>query len=387
MLLRTNILSPTPRTPMIRRHRAALAVYLLASLAPCARAQSVPTVDGVRDALYGAPRAIQTVNTSFGENLGELDAGYAFIGNNSLYLMLTGNIENNGNRLEIFIDSKAGGQAVFDSSSNDNSGRMDGTTFDAGFTPDYYITLHRVAGGNPALNIDFANLLAQSASGYTDVLSSTGGNTGAGATGTGVNANPVGVAYDNSNVAGVVSGSTAANQSAAAAVATGIELRISLDDIGYAGGPLNVMAALNNSGHNFFSNQFLSGVTAPQGSLGGDGNGNFTGLAQVNMQNVAGNQFFNAATFDADFNDDHLVDGADFLIWQRGLGGPASPAAGDADNNGAVNASDLALWRTLYGTSSAAPTLQPVPEPPAAMLIAAAAVSAVIAARRRNSSC
>ena len=340
---------------MTRRLCAALAVCLVVSLSPCARAQSVPTVDGFRDALYGAPRAVQTVNTSFGDNLGELDAGYAFIGNNSLYLMLTGNIENNGNRLEIFIDSKAGGQAVFDSSSNDNSGRMDGTTFDTGFTPDYYITLHRMAGGNPALNIDFANLLAQSASGYTDVLSSTGGNTGAGATGTGVNANPIGVAYDDSNVAGVVAGSTAANQAVAAAATTGIELRISLDDIGYASGPLNVMAALNNTGHNFFSNQFLGGVIAPQGSLGGDGNGNFTGLAQVNMKNFAGNQFFNAATFDADFNDDHLVDGADFLIWQRGLGGPASAATGDADASGAVNAGDLALWRTcLLYTSDAA---------------------------------
>lgn len=40
--------------------------------------------------------------------------------------MLTGNIEENFNRLEIFIDSKAGGQTSFSSAGNDNSVVMDG---------------------------------------------------------------------------------------------------------------------------------------------------------------------------------------------------------------------------------------------------------------------
>ena len=34
------------------------------------------TVDGTKDAQYGGPRAVQTVQTQFGDNLSELNAGY-----------------------------------------------------------------------------------------------------------------------------------------------------------------------------------------------------------------------------------------------------------------------------------------------------------------------
>src|SRR5690606_3226275 len=79
-------------------------------------AMAQPVLDGVRDAVYGSPRAVQTVETGFGDanpNGGsELDAAYARIQGGTLYLMLTGNLENNFNKLNIFIDSQAGGQNV-----------------------------------------------------------------------------------------------------------------------------------------------------------------------------------------------------------------------------------------------------------------------------------
>jgi hypothetical protein len=240
--------------------------------------------------------AVQTVETQFGDanpNGGsELDAGYGVITGTDLYLMLTGNLEANFNKLEIFIDSKAGGQSVFDSSGNDNAGRMDGLVFDAGFTADYHLIVRRGNdGGNDKFDVDFANLGAQSASGYFDIMSGSG-NAGTGSTGTGVNASPIDVGYDNSNVAGVIGGTNAANQAAAAAVTTGLELRIALSDLGYVGGPINVMVGQNGGGHDFWSNQFLGGLAPPQGNLGGDGNGNFTGTAAINFQNFAGNQYF-----------------------------------------------------------------------------------------------
>ena len=59
-----------------------------------------------------------------------------------------------------------------------------------------------------------------------------------------------------------------------------------------------------------------------------------------------------APDFDADFNGDYVVDGADFLIWQRNLGASnALLAAGDADRDGVVGAGDLAVWQEEFELS------------------------------------
>jgi hypothetical protein len=246
------------------------------------------TIDGTRDVEYGAALAVQTVQTGFGDNFSEWNAAYATISGGKLNLMLTGNLEDNFNKLNIFIDSKAGGQSVFDSSGNDNAGRMDGLVFDVGFTADYHVIARR--GGGNTFDLDFANLGAQSASGYPNLFA--GATSGSGATGTGVNAVAINVAYDGSNAAGIVGGSAAADPIAAAAVTTGLELSIDLVDLGYVGGAINVMIGQNGGGHDFWSNQFLGGLSAPQGNLGGDGGGNFTGEGAIDFTQLAGNQFF-----------------------------------------------------------------------------------------------
>ncbi len=70
--------------------------------------------------------------------------------------------------------------------------------------------------------------------------------------------------------------------------------------------------------------------------------------------------------FNADANDDGVVDGADFMAWQIGLGknDGASVADGDFNYDGIVDANDLAVWEAQYG---AAPPLlassATVPEP------------------------
>ncbi|NOS68762.1 MAG: PEP-CTERM sorting domain-containing protein [Verrucomicrobia bacterium] len=248
------------------------------------------TIDGVKDAGYGAALSVQTVETGFGDNFSEWNAGYGRIESGRLFLMLTGNLEANFNKLEIFIDSKAGGQNVFTSSGNDNANRMNGLVFDAGFTADYHLILRRGNnGGNDTFDVDFANLGAASFSSYSDIL---GGLTGSATTGTGVNANGIGVAYDNSNVAGIGGGApNAANQAAALAVLTGLELSIDLADLG-ATGDIRVMVGQNGGGHDYWSNQFLGGLAAPQGNLGGDEAGGFTGEGAIDMTHFAGDQFF-----------------------------------------------------------------------------------------------
>src|SRR4051812_24873150 len=97
------------------------------------------SVDGTKDAEYGAALAVQTVQTGFGDNTSEWNAAYAVVSGGRLNLMLTGNLEANFNKLEIFIDSKSGGQSTFDSSGNDGAQAMDGLVFDSGFTADYHL--------------------------------------------------------------------------------------------------------------------------------------------------------------------------------------------------------------------------------------------------------
>ena len=97
-----------------------------------------------------------------------------------------------------------------------------------------------------------------------------------------------------------------------------------------------------------------------------------------------------APDFDADFNGDFVVDGADFLIWQRNLGASnALLTAGDADRDGVVGTGDLAVWQEEFGLSldsfPGATTTLPtqmathaVPEPSVAVL----ALIAMAACRR-----
>ena len=66
-----------------------------------------------------------------------------------------------------------------------------------------------------------------------------------------------------------------------------MEFSIALADIGnpQLGDRVLISAMINNGDHNFLSNQILGGLAAPQGNLGGDGLGNFTGtLSGVNFQ-------------------------------------------------------------------------------------------------------
>jgi len=86
-----------------------------------------------------------------------------------------------------------------------------------------------------------------------------------------------------------------------------------------------------------------------------------------------------------DFNLDRIVDGADFLIWQRNLGAAdARFDLGDASLNGPVGADDLGIWRTTFGTVApvSAVAVGAVPEPSGWMLIGMAIAAGQRAWRR-----
>lgn len=272
---------------------------------------------------YGAPVAVQTVNTQFGDDTStgdvfttnkgsELNAAYAKVEGGTLHLALTGNLEDNFNKLVLFFDSVPGGQNVLgDEFSGENPvvdpspfpsdpgmlslGRLAGSSFDPGFEADYALVLrHGFNGSINTFDVDFAILGATGVSSqYLGTFNPTFTLdwSGSGTTGTGAaNAAPINVALNNSNVTGIVAGDDAANALDAAAVATGVELGIPLSNLGNPTGPIRVTTLISSSNYGFMSNQFLGGLPAPFGNLGVGSNG-----AQFSLGDYTGDQFFTIA--------------------------------------------------------------------------------------------
>jgi len=263
---------------------------LLAVFAGAAFAQ--PVIDGtIAGDSYGPAASVQAVQTNFGDNMSELDAAYCVTVGTRYYLALTGNLEANFNKLEIFIDSKPGGENVLSGlPGNDNTSKMAGLTFDPGFEPDYLIFVRHGNFGGDRFDLDFGELGTANFSSYADIFGGT--LDGSGVTGVGLNAQPIEVGFNNSNGGGVMGGTGAADQTAALAVRTGLELGIDLADLGFAGGDIKVCAFVNGSNHDYVSNQFLGPLTPPQDNLGGDGTGVFTGVVNFDLGTFVGEQFF-----------------------------------------------------------------------------------------------
>lgn len=266
-------------------------VLSLAIICLMAAPVSAVTVDGssAGDG-YGAALAVQTNETSFGDNQSELNAGYGTITGGKLNLFISGQVESNFNKLDIWIDAAAGGQSVFASAGNDGAGNMDGLRFDAAFTPETHIIVRNGNDGADKFDLDFANLLTAAVTSQFSIFgaSLTGSGTVAAGPATAI---AIEVGYDNSNVLGVIGDDsdtlTVVDQVAAAAVTTGLELVIDLADLGYTGGDIRVSALVNNGGHDFASNQILGGLPIDSGHL--------ANLSGVDFGAIDGDQFFTIA--------------------------------------------------------------------------------------------
>jgi len=329
----------------------------IASLAIVAAANAQVTLDGTVDAAYGPAIVVQNTQTQFGDsNLGfpdyangsELNGAFAKIEDGVLFLMLTGNLESNFNKLEIFIDAVDGGQNKVrgDNLDVDFNGlnRMgddlgttkvvEGLTFDKGFSADLWVSL--TCGGSPfAAYFNYATMPSKGAGtgGYQ-------GSGGAGAAGATVFKSGFGFGLDNSNVAGVIGGTELGDGSG---VTTGMEIRIPLGAIpGYTSGDLKVCAFINGGGHDYLSNQVL-------GSIGGGGN-----LAEpraVNFSAIPGDQFFvvpnsgGGNPCPADLDASGEVNAADLATLLGAWGGPGA----DLDGDGTTSASDLAAMLGAWG--------------------------------------
>ncbi len=274
---------------------------------PCgAPNPDVPVIDGVCDPIYGAPLVIQDTQTQFGDatlgqvdfcNGTELDSLSARVVADKLYLCIAGNLESNFNKLELFFDTRPGGQNTIGLENPDvdfgalqrlgDDGSGNGLTFDAGFEADFYFTMsHGGSDPRPSTSL-FAN--------YVDMFVD-GDNPGFGlflGEGRAANftngglldrdpggSNPFGilVTLDNSNTAGVDGGD---GMSDGSGVTTGIEICIPLRAIGNPTEDFKVTMFINGSGHDFASNQFL----APLG-----GGGNLGEPRNIDLSKIAGDQ-------------------------------------------------------------------------------------------------
>lgn len=317
-------------------------------------------IDGSVDADYGNPKASQACHTGFGNatdgvksfaNGSELDAGWVKVdeAGGYLYIFLSGNMESNFNKLELFVDCVAGeGQNTLLNSNPDvdfnGLNKLAGTKFDAGFAPDFYVTT--TLGGTPTTQ--YANI-AQ--------LLTAGGGVGA-YIGNGVFANSSSnnllddttygcqLSINNSNTGGVSGDS--ANAGSGCGVATGIEIKIPLVLTGWSIGDIKVMAFINGGGHDYASNQVLGALPAGSGNLGGNGTGAWDGTVHVDFSLIEGNQYFSTADADVcavcfgDLDGDGLVGSGDVAILLLDYG-PCPSCSSDLDGSGDTDFGDVAL--------------------------------------------
>lgn len=263
----------------------------LAMAASTALAGGTPvlTVDGTLDGTYGGAIATQTVQTQFGDASGggtgftngsELDALHVYSDGAYLYVFVAGNLESNYNKIEIFLDTKDGGQNVLraDNADVDFNGlnRLSGLRFDAGFEPDYYLTMSGGdQGGTYGMFVNGAALSTAGggAGGYMGTTTAasngvlSGGNWDIG----------VRMTINNANTGGVTGG---CNGDSPGAVDSGIEIAVPLDSLDWTPGQsLRVCAFVNGSGHDYLANQVLPGLPAGTCNLGDPHAVDFTALA------------------------------------------------------------------------------------------------------------
>lgn len=233
---------------------------------------SAAVIDGANIPSEGLTlRALQDTPTGFGNAGGgdqgspggsELNALYGDIDGGTLKLGITGNLEGNFNKMFIFFDAVAGGEATL---ANDNAdggfgeiNNLAGLSF-GGATMDHGIRLE-IGGGFYGLN-------------QFDLIDNTAGSiTSGGGPGDLPLANVVGafgttVGWDNTNGAGV----TDTDGTTAATATTGWEFEIDMASFfGEVPAGVRVSALIANGGADFLSNQVLPGAGGA-GNLGSPG--------------------------------------------------------------------------------------------------------------------
>lgn len=332
------------------------------AVAPASLAQIV--VDGTADKVYGDALAVQNVQTQFGNATSgqidiaiggsEIDGIFARVEGGVLYLVIAGNLESNFNKLEVFFDTREGGQNRLRGDNPDvdfnglnrmgDDGSGNGLTFDECFTADFYFTMTN----------GFANQAWSTFATIAQVLTDGGGIgafVGTGGAGANILNDPIygiQMGFNNSNVAGVDGGTGPADGSG---VRTGVEIALPLNLIGVdpvSPQNIKICAFVNGQGHDFASNQFIAGL--------GPDNGNLGEPRFVNLAAIPGNQYVvvelvpgqpdcpGSNDCPADLDGDGIVGGTDLTTLLAGWGTASADIDGDGNTSGTDLTTMLAAW-------------------------------------------
>jgi hypothetical protein len=194
------------------------------------------TFDGtINEAAWGSALATSSGGPSAGFGAGhEVNALYATADETYSYFGIAGNVQS-GNRILLFLDSKTGGYNTANFNRTNSPAGLalfnSGTTFDAGFSPDYCLVIGTNGSGTYYYDL------------FT--LAATGVNNFLGSTGAGLGTNPA-----NSNNT------------------RGFEVRIPNSSLGYVGGGMKAFAAYISDATGFLSNQFLTRANSGEGNYG-----------------------------------------------------------------------------------------------------------------------
>ncbi|MEM7627914.1 MAG: GC-type dockerin domain-anchored protein [Planctomycetota bacterium] len=179
---------------------------------------STPVLDGTNDMADGYTQVfVQNNYTQFGNsnlvdvvdaNGSEIDNVSVAIDGTNLYLFIGGNVQNNGNGLELFLDTGAGGASSIPTDLTADAGfefaetrieRQGGLTFDTGFTANYAFNIHDSFGG---IDVKFADFTTDTVEFIGNFEYANGMNVGV-ATGGEPGAPAIQITTDNSNGVGV----------------------------------------------------------------------------------------------------------------------------------------------------------------------------------------
>ncbi|MFG0330765.1 MAG: hypothetical protein ACF8PN_12820 [Phycisphaerales bacterium] len=293
----------------MRTSRLAITALAGFGLSAAAWAQSTPVDGSITPGEYGPALWLNEDNpTGFGDNNdpsnggangSEMDGVYAFIGTDFfgdpvLFIGVTGNLETNFNKIEIFLDTIPGvgqNQLRGDNPDVDFNGlnrmgddldtpEVEGLRFDHEFTANMWIG---ITTGNYDPDLD----VAENYYNFADLDLQFGAYLGTNLTGDPdgliVGDNPVAARgmILNSNIDGVTD--TTAGAGLAGPVDTGIEFSIPLDSIGNPDDDILMTVFINGQGHDFVSSQMSGGH--PYGAE------NFGEPRTLDLQCVAGDQF------------------------------------------------------------------------------------------------
>ncbi|MEL6395081.1 MAG: hypothetical protein AAFQ71_03690 [Planctomycetota bacterium] len=156
--------------------------------------------------------------TEIGGGGSEIDAVYALADSTNLYLFIAGNLEANGNALDLFIDSVIGGATQYGVGTGDGAAVLNGqvgddgmggtlpSVFDNGFQPDFILSIDSIDDDEDEMTPNVPRALFGAFSGNDAQIDAVGNLAGYGAANAAfpTGGSPaIGFGIDNSNTAGV----------------------------------------------------------------------------------------------------------------------------------------------------------------------------------------